>query len=198
MDLLNDLLNARCSDPFGCLGLLPSKSGKGLTLTVWQPGAESVTVIGLNNDKSLGQMTKIEEAGLFQITWPRRVKHFFYRIKVTFADHQLIRLDPYQFSEATFTDLEHHTACLYKNQGANPVSVPISKGLTIDGTRFVVYAPAARSVSVVGDMNAWDGRAHPMSSNGDGLWRLFIPDVGSGHQYKYEIRAANGEILPHR
>lgn len=198
MDLQQDLINARCSDPFGLLGLRPNEDGKGLKLTVWQPGATSVTVIGLDNDKSLGEMDLIHEAGLFEISWPRRNKHFFYRIKVCFAEHELIRVDPYQFSQATFTDLEHHTASLYKNQGANKVSVKINNKLSIQGTRFVVYAPAARSVSVVGSFNAWDGRAHPMSSNGDGLWRLYIPDVGHLASYKYEIRGQDGELLPHR
>ncbi|MCZ2720685.1 1,4-alpha-glucan branching protein GlgB [Marinomonas sp. 15G1-11] len=198
MDLLQDLLNARCSDPFGCLGLHPNPSGKGLNLTIWQPGAESVTVLNLADDKVLGEMTKIADEGLFTFSWPRRSKAFNYRIKAVFKDHELIRVDPYQFVEATFSDSEHHTANLYKNQGANKVSVKINSKLTIDGTRFVVYAPAARSISVVSDFNAWDGRTHPMSSNGDGLWRLFIPDVGPNQSYKYEIRANNGELLPHR
>ncbi|MFT2109972.1 1,4-alpha-glucan branching protein GlgB [Marinomonas sp. 2405UD68-3] len=198
MDLLKDLLNARCSDPFGCLGLIPNPLGKGLTLTVWQPNAVSVIVIGLTDNKVLGIMKKVDESGLFQFTWPRRSKYFNYRIRVSFEDHELTRVDPYQFVNATFTDLEHHTANLYQNQGANKVSVKINSKLSIDGTRFVVYAPAARSVSVVGNFNAWDGRAHPMSSNGDGLWRLFIPDVGAKESYKYEIRASNGELLPHR
>ncbi|WP_191600529.1 1,4-alpha-glucan branching protein GlgB [Marinomonas algicola] len=198
MDLLQDLLSARCSDPFGCLGLLPDSSGKGLNLTIWQPGAISVTVLNLADDKVLGEMERIDEAGLFRFSWPRRSKRFHYRIKIIFENHELIRVDPYQFIEATFTDLEHHTANLYKNQGANKVSVKINSKLTIDGTRFVVYAPAARSISVVGDFNAWDGRSHPMSSNGDGLWRLFIPDVGANQAYKYEIRARTGELLPHR
>jgi 1,4-alpha-glucan branching enzyme len=50
----------------------------------------------------------------------------------------------------------------------------------------------------VGDFNSWDGRIHPMSSNGDGIWRLFIPDINHGARYKFEIRSKSGEILPHR
>ena len=47
--------------------------------------------------------------------------------------------------------------------------------------RFAVWAPSARSVSVVGDWNGWDGRVHPMRSLGSsGVWELFVPGVGPG------------------
>ena len=51
-----------------------------------------------------------------------------------------------------------------------------------------MWAPSARSVSVVGDFNSWDGRLHPMRSLGSsGIWELFLPGVGAGARYKYEI-----------
>jgi len=58
-----------------------------------------------------------------------------------------------------------------------------------------VWAPAARSVSVVGDFNSWDGRLSPMRVLGSsGIWELFIPDAGAGSHYKYEIVTQDGEI----
>ncbi|KQO71024.1 1,4-alpha-glucan branching protein GlgB [Methylobacterium sp. Leaf89] len=67
----------------------------------------------------------------------------------------------------------------------------------IDGFRFAVWAPNARRVSVVGDFNNWDGRRHPMRlwQNG-GIWELFIPGLKAGAHYKYEIRGADGSLLP--
>ena len=69
----------------------------------------------------------------------------------------------------------------------------------IDGTRgtsFAVWAPSARSVSVVGDFNGWDGRLHQMRSLGStGIWELFIPGAGAGARYKFEIRSQDGELL---
>ena len=63
------------------------------------------------------------------------------------------------------------------------------------GTAFAVWAPSARAVSVVGDFNYWDGRIHPMRSLGSsGVWELFLPGVGDGARYKYEILAQDGEI----
>ncbi len=63
------------------------------------------------------------------------------------------------------------------------------------GTAFAVWAPNARSVSVVGDFNSWDGRLHPMRSLGaSGIWELFVPGVGEGAKYKFEIRTQDGRL----
>ena len=62
------------------------------------------------------------------------------------------------------------------------------------GTSFAVWAPSARSVSVVGDFNSWDGRLNPMRSLGSsGIWELFVPDVQEGARYKFELRTQLGE-----
>ncbi len=65
----------------------------------------------------------------------------------------------------------------------------------VAGTAFAVWAPAARSVSVVGDFNFWNGHAHPMRSLGSsGVWELFIPGVEAGSHYKFEILTPTGEL----
>ncbi len=65
----------------------------------------------------------------------------------------------------------------------------------IAGTLFATWAPNAERVSVVGDFNAWDGRCHPLRVRGSsGVWELFLPDVGAGALYKFEIRARDGGI----
>src|ERR1035438_6323426 len=52
----------------------------------------------------------------------------------------------------------------------------------------------AQRVSVVGDFNHWDGRFHPMRLLGaSGVWEIFIPGVGEGAHYKFEIRDAHGD-----
>jgi 1,4-alpha-glucan branching enzyme len=63
------------------------------------------------------------------------------------------------------------------------------------GTAFAVWAPAARSVRVVGDFNAWDGRVHPMRSLGSsGVWELFVPGLEPGSRYKFEILTGAGQL----
>ena len=62
-----------------------------------------------------------------------------------------------------------------------------------DGTSFAVWAPNARSVSVVGDFNGWDGNAHPMEpSPSGGIWTGFVPDAGDGSYYQYLVHGADG------
>ena len=79
---------------------------------------------------------------------------------------------------------------LFEKLGAHRLS---HKGS--DGVSFAVWAPAARSVRVVGDFNSWDGRAHPMRLLGDsGVWQTFIPGIEDGQNYKFEIVNAEGHL----
>jgi 1,4-alpha-glucan branching enzyme len=57
------------------------------------------------------------------------------------------------------------------------------------GTRFTVWAPNARAVSVIGDFNGWNRHAHAMHPrpDGSGIWETFVPGVGHGTLYKYYI-----------
>jgi 1,4-alpha-glucan branching enzyme len=67
----------------------------------------------------------------------------------------------------------------------------------VTGTAFAVWAPNARRVSVVGDFNDWDGRSHPMWLRREcGVWELFVPGIGPGTRYKYELEDRNGHLLP--
>jgi 1,4-alpha-glucan branching enzyme len=104
MDLLDDLQQARCADPFACLGLHQDVQSKGLSLTVWQPGAIAIEVLALEHDTSLGIMHSPQQNGLFSIRWPEQDTHFNYRLKIQYHDHELIRVDPYQFAQTTFND----------------------------------------------------------------------------------------------
>ena len=66
----------------------------------------------------------------------------------------------------------------------------------VDGVRFAVWAPNARAVSVVGDFNSWDRDVHQMRCLGDsGVWEVFVPGIGAGEVYKYEIQTASNETL---
>jgi len=92
----------------------------------------------------------------------------------------LTDLDLHLFGEGN----HHH---IYRKLGAH---------LASDGTRFAVWAPNAQRVSVVGDFNAWDGRRHVMQRIGaSGVWQIFIPGIGAGVFYKYEILSAHQHLL---
>ncbi|MEY9953834.1 1,4-alpha-glucan branching protein GlgB [Leifsonia sp. EB34] len=64
----------------------------------------------------------------------------------------------------------------------------------VTGTAFTVWAPHARAVRVVGDFNGWDGTLHAMRNMGtSGVWELFVPGLGEGSIYKFDLLGANGE-----
>ena len=102
-----------------------------------------------------------------------------YRIEAAYGDQLThTQVDPYVFLP-TLGELdlyligEGRHERIYDLLGAHP-----KIHQDVAGTAFAVWAPAARSVSVVGDFNFWNGQAHPMRSLGSsGVWELFIPDV---------------------
>jgi 1,4-alpha-glucan branching enzyme len=105
------------------------------------------------------------------------------------------RIDPYSFAPTisaddlwSFGEGSHVTA--WRFLGAHPMRVA-----DVDGTRFAVWAPNAERVSVVGQFCNWDGRRLPLRRLGaGGVWELFVPGVGAGSAYKFEIRARDGTL----
>ena len=79
----------------------------------------------------------------------------------------------------------------WEKLGARPAVVNQRAGYS-----FVVWAPNALRVSVVGGFNDWDGFAHPMENLGaSGLWEIFIPEIAEGELYKFEIWPVSGPPL---
>ena len=66
------------------------------------------------------------------------------------------------------------------------------------GTAFAVWAPNARSVSLICDNNFWDRKTNPMIPLGsNGLWEIFLPDLGPGTKYKFAIEGRDGKWVDH-
>ena len=121
-----------------------------------------------------------------------------YRLEVRYPGHPSVPADdPYRFLP-TLGEIDLHLIGegrheeLWKVLGAHVRTYDTASG-PVTGTSFAVWAPNARGIRVVGDFNFWDGRAHPMRSLGSsGVWELFIPGVGDGTIYRYEILGADG------
>ena len=63
------------------------------------------------------------------------------------------------------------------------------------GAVFRVWAPNAKTVSVVGDFDHWDRALHPMNKISDGgIWELFIPGIKQYDNYKYSVESPDGLI----
>ena len=180
------------SEPHRLLGAHPTPEG--VVVRAWRPGAASVRLV--TDDGTETAMEARHPAGLFEALLPKATEVPGYRIDTGWPDGSASSgRDPYAFLPS-IGELDLHLAGegrhrdLYRRLGAHPREMG-----GVAGVSFAVWAPAARSVSVVGDFNLWDGRLHPMRSLGSsGIWELFVPDVAPGAHYKYEIRGQDGEL----
>ncbi|WP_032792044.1 GlgB N-terminal domain-containing protein, partial [Streptomyces sp. W007] len=116
-----------------------------------------------------------------------------YRLEVAYDDNTVEVADPYRFWPA-IGELDLHLIGegrheeLWRALGAEPME---HQGIA--GTRFTLWAPNARGVRITGDFNYWDGTGFPMRSLGStGVWELFLPGVGEGALYKYDICRPDG------
>ncbi len=195
------LLQARCADPFACLGLHADDEGR-LWLRALFPGASTVVVHDAASGRRIAGLAQRDAAGLFEGSLPRRRQRFDYRLHITWADGHRTRLaDPYAFGPLLAdADLHYLSEGTHRRPfevlGAHAVELD-SGSAVVAGVRFAVWAPNAQRVSVVGSFNAWDGRRHPMRSRGgSGVWELFVPHAGLGDRYLFELSAPDGSRLP--
>jgi len=178
-------------DPFSVLGFHTIKQGNTdkLVLRAFRPEARQIFV---NLAKSKPQeLQRISDEGLFELVFPRRKNAAEYTLTVVPHHGEEFEIsDPYSFGKMIEDfDLQlwgegnHKKA--YQFMGAHPKTVG-----DVSGTHFVVSAPSAIRVSVIGSFNNWDGRTHRMRKYHDqGIWELFIPHVSGGDEYKFEIKS---------
>lgn len=187
------LVGGHLSDPHSVLGMHAAKDG-GMVVRAYAPDADAISV--LDEAGGVTVMRKTHPAGLFQAQFTERKTHFKYRLKWRFGQQDFIADDPYRFLPGLgevdthlFNEGEHRR--IYDVMGCRHTKMD-----GVEGALFAVWAPNAARVSVVGDFNRWDGRRHQMRLMGSsGIWEIFIPGLESGDVYKYEIRAANGDIF---
>ena len=183
-DTIQALLEARHGDPFAVLG------PHGGEVRALIPGATAVVAVMAGTTAALAE----GPAGFWTgpVTGP-------YRLHIAFPRGTHETADPYSFGP-TLGPLDLHLLAEGRHRELGHVLG--AHEVTIDGTagtRFAVWAPNASRVSVVGNFNAWDSRRHPMRHYSDiGVWDLFIPGIGAGEIYKYDIRGQHGQILPQK
>ncbi|UHD18782.1 1,4-alpha-glucan branching protein GlgB [Thiocapsa bogorovii] len=180
---LQRIIEARHHDPFEVLGR--HLEGDRAVVRAFLPGAESVTLVEASEP-----FARIEGTDLF--LWEGSASKVPERYRIDWVDaagEHHVHHDPYcfppqlpDFDLHLFGEGRHWHA--YRFLGSHLTDVD-----GVSGVQFAVWAPSAERVSVVGDFNQWDGRAHPMRvRGGTGVWELFIPGIGQGGFYKYEIR----------
>lgn len=186
------IAQGRHGDPFKILG--PHSARKNWTVRSWQPQAQTVELLGANNE-FLMEMRRVHRDGLFEARLPLPVTP--YRLRLHENGNSTIIDDPYRFV-SLFGDLDRHLMRegklrnLARKLGANVTEID-----GVEGVHFAVWAPNASRVSVVGSFNGWDGRRHPMRRHSTGgVWDIFVPGLCAGDYYKYEILDARGKLLP--
>ena len=181
-------------NPFAVLGRFETNGGA--IVRVFRPGAESATVLGANGTR-LGALEAFGPEGFFTGFVPKLRAVDAYEMQYAHGGDEWNESDPYRFGPILGEQDVHLIAegnhyRLYDKLGAHPTTMD-----GVDGTAFAVLAPAARRVSVVGNFNSWDGRRHVMRKRHEcGVWELFIPELGRGEVYKFELIGPDGDVLP--
>ena len=187
------IVQATHGQPFKVLGphLLDNKA----VIRAFQPDAEKAWIIDRDTRSVLAEARLIDARGLFEATLAKMPKRYDWR----FQNHTGASWegpDAYSF-DSQLSDFDLHLMRegthyrLWEKLGAHCVT-----NAGVAGVRFVVWAPNAQRVSVVGDFNRWDGRLHTMRKHeGNGLWEIFIPGLQPGETYKYEVLPAGGGVV---
>ncbi|MBE0645047.1 MAG: 1,4-alpha-glucan branching protein GlgB [Bacteroidetes bacterium] len=142
-------------------------------------------------------MLRVHGEGFFEYVFDQETEPFPYKLRretpdgevYTFYDSysflpQLTEFDLYLFGEGNHYRVYEKLGAHYRDVG------------DIGGVEFAVWAPNARSVSVIGSFNDWDRRRHAMRVLGSsGVWEIFIPGIKEGELYKYEIKTKDGHVL---
>ncbi|MGD0839992.1 MAG: 1,4-alpha-glucan branching protein GlgB [Candidatus Acidiferrales bacterium] len=199
---MGSLIRGECADPHHILG--PHYAGdaanRQVVVRAFVPRSSRVTLILDAAPDAPILAERIHPAGIYAATLPGPhdlpLEPNSYRWHVReqgYADREF--RDPYAFAPL-LSDFDLHLfgegthTEAYEKLGAHMREVE-----GVAGVSFGVWAPNAQRVSIVGDFNQWDGRAHPMRNRGtSGLWELFVPGLAEGTIYKYEIRTRQGGL----
>ena len=194
-DQIDRIVNNQHHNPFEVLGPHPLEENGTTTWVVraYLPKAQAVVVV-LPQERQEYPMYSVHNDHFFECKIPTsRLSN--YQLRVQESDRERVIYDPYAFRSPQFTDFDlhlfgegnHHR--IYEKMGAHLTAVD-----GIDGVYFTLWAPSARNVSILGDFNGWDGREHQMRKGHTGIWQLFIPSLGVGNAYKYEVKNWDGHI----
>ncbi|MFO1372555.1 MAG: 1,4-alpha-glucan branching protein GlgB [Candidatus Competibacteraceae bacterium] len=192
---IRKIIELRHDAPYTVLG--PHHVGREQVLEIraFLPQAERAYVLP-SSGASNQEMQKLHPAGLFVSRFPRVTALEYQLIAVDSDGNTVTFRDPYAIHEPSFTHADNqsfrqgHHENLFAKLGTHWM---MKEGVM--GVNFAVWAPNASRVSVVGTFNQWDGRRHPMERHDVGVWELFIPNLGVGELYKYEIRNAEGAVF---
>jgi len=195
---LDAIVRREHSDPHALLGA--HEAAHGVVVRVYRPDLRGASLLLASGEQYA--LEQIHPGGVFAGLVPDARLPLVYRLRLDYGRGGCFEIyDPYAFAP-TLGELDLHLIGegrdqrLYDHLGAHLREHWLGGQIQVPGTAFAVWAPSARSVSVVGDFNHWDGRLHQMRSLGSsGVWELFLPEQVEGACYKFEILTQSGQLL---
>ena len=196
-DELRSLKELTHQSPHSLLGMQPLGDKSGVVVRALLPDAVKVQIEPVHEkNKPKFELNRIPNSDVFEGFTKLENSVYAYDLLITNRQGQTRRTrDAYSFlptlGEADlFLFGKGDERKIYDKLGAQ---LRVIDGVA--GTSFAVWAPNAQRISIVGDFNNWDGRFHAMRLLGaSGVWEIFIPGVGQGAHYKFEIRDAHGHV----
>ena len=196
-DELHSLVELTHQSPHTLLGMHPLGDGSGLVVRAFLPDATGVEIQPVHEKgKPKFELKQVHATGLFEGVTRTVNKVYAYDLVITTRQGSTRRTrDAFSFlptlgESDLFLFGKGDERRIYEKLGAQLRTID-----GVPGVSFAVWAPNAQRLSVVGDFNHWDGRFHPMRLLGaSGVWEIFVPGVGEGAHYKFEIRDAHGKI----
>ncbi|MGB0580366.1 MAG: 1,4-alpha-glucan branching protein GlgB [Limisphaerales bacterium] len=192
------LIEARNALPHDVLGMHLLAAGGGVVVRAYLLNAEKVEVRPTHEkEKPTIQLERIDESGLFEGSSDEAMEVYAYDLVITdFEGNERTTRDAYSF----FPTLGEQDLHLFGEGNHRQIHDKLGAQLRevdgVSGVSFAVWAPSAAQVSVIGDLNDWDGRYHPMRRLGSsGVWEIFIPGIEQGAHYKFEIRTEPGDVV---
>jgi len=191
LDSLKDdgqrLSECKHESPFSILGPQPFKDK--WIIRIWMPEASAVELI---IQESKIELQNPNHEWIFEGVIEKD-PGTDYQVKVNRGGIEHVQNDPWSFRKEWMGEIDRHLFAegnhhhIWRKMGAHLTEIDKKQGVM-----FCLWAPHAKSVSVIGDLNSWDGRHHPMQKRLGGIWELFIPGLSEGDLYKYEIRTEKG------
>jgi 1,4-alpha-glucan branching enzyme len=194
---LESLVQLRHSSPHELLGMHPLGDGSGVVVRVFAPGMSRVEIQPVHEkEKPSFRLKRVHASGLYEGSTQESKTVYAYEVVAANKAGEAKRTrDPYSFLPTLGeTDLylfgQGNERRIYDKLGAQ---LRVIDG--VPGVSFAVWAPNARRVSVVGEFNRWDGHCHTLRLLGSsGVWEIFVPGLGEGTLYKYEVLDAHGHL----
>ena len=191
---IENIVSGSCYDPHAIIGMHPIGESDGFVVRAWDPGAKKITLKNSQTGKTV-ELQSINKFGLFEVKLPNISEAFKYSLYSIYPGGERNWICPYSFLPSVTSDQlisfnEGWDRRPFTKLGARPMYHENQSG-----TSFVIWAPSAKSVHLVGDFNHWNTSSLPMRNLGScGCWELFVPFAQAGDKYKYRVLGSDGVL----